>query len=120
LVRITSCRGRVAVSYAASGHLLPVILGINDGQMFDSQAGIHIWLPALSYAEWSELSPYLQSLANLTFLHVEGREVGGEVELIKTFGAMDAKVFLIETTRGCRDSPLTQAFLVGQPEWKAA
>ena len=78
-----------------------------------------IWLPALSYAEWSELSPYIQSLANLTSLHVEGREVGGEVVLIKTFGAMEAKVFLIETTRGGQDSPLTQAFLVGQPEWKA-
>lgn len=120
LVRITSCRGCIAVSYSADGRILPVILGLNGSQMFDPGARIHIWLPALSYAEWSELRPYLQSLATLTSLHVEGRQVGGEDVPIKTFGAMDAKVFLIETTRGCRDSPLTQAFLVGEPEWKAA
>lgn len=107
LARITSCGGRVAVSYAASGHLLPVILGINDGQMFDPQARIHIWLPALSYAEWNNLRAYLQSLATLTSLHVEGRQVGGEDLPIKIFGAMDVKVLLFETTRGCRDSPLT-------------
>lgn len=46
LVRITSCRGRVGVSYASSGQPLPVILGLNDGQMFDPDARIHIWLPA--------------------------------------------------------------------------
>ncbi len=106
------------MSYAASGHLLPVILGINDGQMFDPRARIHIGLPALSHAEWNDLRAYLQSLATLTSLQMEGRRVGGEDLPIKTFGAM--KVSLIETTRGFRDSPLTEAFLVGEPEWKAA
>ncbi len=102
LVRITSCGGRVAVSYPASGQPLPVIPGLNDGQMFDPRARIHVWLPALPHAEWNDLRTYLRSLATLTSLHVEGRRVGGEDLSIKTFGAM--KVSLIETTWGCRDS----------------
>ncbi|MCA9081190.1 MAG: hypothetical protein KDA58_11575 [Planctomycetaceae bacterium] len=71
--RIASCGGRITVSYPADGRALPVILGLNDGQMFDPEARIHIQLPALSYAEWSELKPYLQSLATLASLQMAGR-----------------------------------------------
>lgn len=77
LARVTSCGGRIAVSYPADGRILPVILGLNGGQMFDPGARIHIQLPALSYAQWSELKPYLQSLATLTSLQIGGRHVAG-------------------------------------------
>ena len=72
LARITSCGGRVAVSYPADERILPVILGLNGGQMFDPGARIHIQLPPLSYAQSSELNPYLQSLATLTSLRIGG------------------------------------------------
>jgi hypothetical protein len=68
LVRITSCGGRIAVSYPADELTLPVLLGLNGGQMFDPDARIHVWLPALSDAQWNELKPYLQSLETLASL----------------------------------------------------
>lgn len=77
LARVTACGGRIAVSYPADGRILPVILGLNGGQMFDPGARIHIRLPAVSYAQWSELKPYLQSLATLTSLQIGGRQVAG-------------------------------------------
>jgi hypothetical protein len=49
LARVTSCGGRIAVSYPADGRILPVIVGLNGGQMFDPGARIHIQLLALSY-----------------------------------------------------------------------
>ncbi len=75
LARVTSCGGRIAVSYPADGRILPVILGLNGGQMFDPGARIHIQLPPLSYAQSSELNPYLQSLATLTSLRIGGRHI---------------------------------------------
>lgn len=77
LARVTSCGGRIAVSYPADGRNLPVVLGLNGGQMFDPDARIHIWLPALSDAQWSELKPCLQSLATLGSLQIAGRHVTG-------------------------------------------
>ncbi len=77
LVRITSCGGRIAVSYPADGRTLPVVLGLNGGQMFDSDARIHIWIPALADAKWSELKPCLQSLATLESLQIARRHVAG-------------------------------------------
>jgi hypothetical protein len=50
LVWITSCGGRIAVSYPDDGRTLPVMLGLNGGQLFDQDVRIHIWLPALSDA----------------------------------------------------------------------
>ena len=75
LARVTSCGGRIAVSYPADGRILPVIPGLNGGQMFDPGARIHIQLPPLSYAQSSELNPYLQSLATLTSLRIGGRHI---------------------------------------------
>ena len=60
LARVTSCGGRIAVLYPADGSILTIIPGLNGGKMFDSGERIHIRLPALSYAHWSELKPYLQ------------------------------------------------------------
>jgi len=73
LARVTSCGGRIAVSCPADGRILPVILGLDGGQIFDPGARIHIQLPALSYAQSSELNHYLQSLATLTSLRIGGR-----------------------------------------------
>jgi hypothetical protein len=75
LACITSCGGRIAVSYPADGRTLPVVLGLNGGQMFDPDARIHIWLPALSDAQWSELKPGLQPLWTLGSLQIAGRHV---------------------------------------------
>lgn len=75
LARVTSCGGRIAVSYPSDGRTLPVVFGLNGGQMFDPDARIHIWLPALSDAQWSELKPYLRSLATLGSLQIAGRHV---------------------------------------------
>ena len=72
LACITSCGGRIAVSYAADGRTLPVVFGLNGGQMIDPDARVHIWLPALSDAQWSELKPCLQSLATLAPLTIAG------------------------------------------------
>lgn len=77
LARVTSCGGRIAVLYPADGSILTIIPGLNGGKMFDSGERIHIRLPALSYAHWSELKPYLQSLATLTSLWIGGRHVAG-------------------------------------------
>lgn len=77
LLCITSFGGRVAVSNAANQHPLPVILGLNDGQMFDRGARIHIWLPALSDEQWNELRPRLQSLGTLASLEIVGGNVAG-------------------------------------------
>ena len=112
LARITSCGGRITVSYPADGRTLPVILGLNGGQMFDPEARIHIRLPALSHAQWSELKPYLQSLATLASLQMAGRHVAGVGLPVKT----SEKVSTDDTTLSCRDSPVTEAFLVAAPE----
>lgn len=72
LVRITSHGGHIAVSYPADGRTLPVLLGVNGSQMFDPEARIHIWLPALSDTQWSELKPCLQSLATIVSLQIAG------------------------------------------------
>lgn len=77
LVCITSHGGRIAVSYLADGRTLPVVLGVNGGQMFDAGARIHIWLPALSDAQWSELKPYFRSLEALASLQIAGTNVAG-------------------------------------------
>jgi len=70
--RIESCGGRIDISYSDDGPKLPIIPGINDGQMLEPAARIHIWLPTLPYEELSQLRPILQSLANLVSLHIEG------------------------------------------------
>ena len=109
LARVTSCGGRIAVSYPADGRILPVILGLNGGQMFDQGAKIHIRLPALSYAQWSELKPYLQSLATLTSLQIGGRHVAGidcPSNPCEWMSTNKANV-------GCWDSPLMKPLLVG-------
>ena len=77
LAHITSRGGRIAVSYRADGRTLPVVLGLNGGQMIDPDARIHIWLPALSDAQWTELKPCLQPLATLASLQVPGRHITG-------------------------------------------
>lgn len=77
LARVTSCGGRIAISYPPDGRILPVILGLNGGQIFDPGARIHIRLPALSYAQWNELKPYLRPLATLTSLRIGGRHFAG-------------------------------------------
>ena len=77
LARITSCGGRITVSYPLDGNTLPVLLGLNGDQMFDPDARIHIWLPALSEAQWSELKPFVQSLATLASFQIAGRRVSG-------------------------------------------
>jgi hypothetical protein len=110
--RITSCGGRITVSYPADGRTPPVILGLCGGQMFDPEARIHIRLPALSYAQWSELKPYLQSLATLASLQMAGRHVAGVGLPVKT----SEQVSTNDTTLSCRDSPVTEAFLVAAPE----
>ena len=77
LAYLTSCGGRIAISYPADGRTLPIILGLNGGQMFDPDAKVHIWLPALSDAQWSELKPCLRSLTTLASLQIEGRHATG-------------------------------------------
>lgn len=77
LACITSCGGRIAVSYPADGHTLPVVLGLNGGQMFDPDARIHVWLPALSDAQWNEIRPCLQSVATLASLQIAGMRASG-------------------------------------------
>ena len=112
LARVTSCGGRIAVSYPADGRILPIILGLNGGQMFDPDARIHIWLPALSDAQWSELKPYLQSLATLTSLRIGGRH----------FASIDFPsnpcewMSTNEANVGCRYRPLMEPLLVDAPE----
>lgn len=112
LARVTSFGGRIAVSYSADGRILPVILGLNDGQMFDPGARIHIQLPALSYAQSSELNPYLQSLATLTSLRIGGRH----------FASIDFPsnpcewMSTNEANVGCRYPPLMEPLLVDAPE----
>jgi len=61
----------------ADGRTLPVVLGLSGGQIFDPDARIHIWLPALADAQWSELKPSLQSLATLGSLPIAARHVVG-------------------------------------------
>jgi len=112
LARATSCGGRITVSYTADGPTLPVILGLNGGQMFDQDARIDIRLPALSYAQWSELKPYLQSLATLASLRIAGSKVAGAGLPVKSSG----QVSMNDTVFRCRDSPETEAFLVAAPE----
>ena len=111
LARITSCGGRIAVSYPADGRMLPIILGLNGGQMFDPDARIHIWLPVVSYAQWTELRPYVQSLATLASLQMAGRHVAGVGLPVTTSGQVSAN----DTTLSCRDSPVTEVFLVAAP-----
>ena len=112
LVCITSHGGRIAISYPADGRTLPIILGLNGGQMFDPDAKVHIWLPALSDAQWSELKPYLQSLATLTSLRIGGRH----------FASIDFPsnpcewMSTNEANVGCRYRPLMEPLLVDAPE----
>jgi hypothetical protein len=79
LACITSCGGRIAVSYRTDGRILPILPGLNGGQMTDPEAMIHIWLPAVSDAQWSELKPCLQSLATLASLQVPGRHTSARI-----------------------------------------
>lgn len=112
LACITLCGGRIAVSYPADGRPLPVVLGLNDGQMFDPDARIHVWLPALSDAQWSELKVCLQSLATLASLQIAGRHVtvaGCPNNLCDSISAM-------ETNGGSQDFPLMEPLQVGAPE----
>lgn len=111
LARITSCGGRIAVSYPADGRMLPVILGLNGGQMFDPDARIHIWLPVVSYAQWTELKPYVQSLATLASLQMTGRYVAGVGVPVTTSGQVSAN----DTTPSCRHSPVTEVFWSPRP-----
>ena len=112
LAYLTAYGGRIAVSYPADGRTLPVVLGLNGGQMFDPGARIHIQLPALSYAQWSELKPYLQSLATLTSLRIGGRH----------FASIDFPsnpcewMSTNEANVGCRYRPLMEPLLVDAPE----
>ncbi len=112
LARVTSCGGRIAVSYPSDGRTLPVVFGLNGGQMFDPNARIHIWLPALSDAQWSELKPCLQSLATLTSLQIGGRHVAGIVCSSNPCEWMSTN----EANVGCWDSPLMEPLLVGAAE----
>lgn len=112
LACITSCGGRITVSYRADGRTLPVLLGLNGGQMYDPDARIHIWLPALSDAQWSELKPYLQSLATLASLQIGGRHVTGADCPNNPCDWMSA----MEANGGWRDFPLMEPLLVGAPE----
>ena len=86
--------------------------GLNDGQMFDPDARIHVWLPALSDAQWSELKGCLQSLATLASLQIAGRHVTGAGcpnNLCDSISAM-------ETNGGSQDFPLMEPLQVGAPE----
>ncbi|MBL9084223.1 MAG: hypothetical protein JNK76_20655 [Planctomycetales bacterium] len=112
LACITSCGGRIAISYPADRRTLPVLLGLNGGQMFDPDARIHIWLPALSVAQWSELKPCLQSLATLVSLQIAGRNIAGADCPDKPCDSMSA----MEAHGGCRHFPLMEPLLVGAPE----
>lgn len=112
LVCITSHGGRIAISYPADGRTLPVVLGLNGGQMFDSGARIHIWFPVLSDAQWSELKPCLQPLATLASLQIAGRHVTGADCPNNPCDWMSA----MEANGGCRDFPLMEPLLVGAPE----
>ena len=98
LARVTSCGGRIAVSYPADGRILPVIPGLNGGQMFDPGTRIHIWLPALSDAQWNELKPCLQSMATLGSLQIAGRHVADADCPINPDNWMSA----MEDNVGCR------------------
>ena len=112
LAYLTSCGGRIAISYPADGRTLPIILGLNGGQMFDPDAKVHIWLPALSDAQWSELKPCLQPLATLASLQIAGRHVTGADCPNNPCDWMSA----MEANGGCRDFPLMEPLLVGAPE----
>ena len=112
LAYLTSCGGRIAISYPADGRTLPIILGLNGGQMFDPDAKVHIWLPALSDAQWSELKPCLQPLATLASLQIAGRHVTGADCPNNPCDWMSA----MEANGGCRDFPLMEPLLVGAAE----
>lgn len=114
LACFTSCGGRIAISYPADGRTLPIILGLNGGQMFDPDARIHIWLPALSDAQWSELKPCLQSLATLGSLQIAGRHVTGadwRNSLIDWMSPIEAKIARYK-------SPATEPLLFAVAESK--
>ena len=114
LARVTSCGGRIAVSYPADGRILPVILGLNGGQMFDPDAKVHIWLPALSDAQWSELKPCLRSLTTLASLQIEGRHATGADCRNSPSDWMSA----IEAKVGRCNSPATELLLFAVAESK--
>ena len=115
LACITSCGGRIAVSYRTDGRTLPVLLGLNGGQVIDPDARVHIWLPALSDAQWSELKPWLQclqSLATLASLQIAGRHVTGADCPNNPCDCMSA----MEANGGWRGFPLMKPLLVGAPD----
>ncbi len=114
LSRVTLCGGRIAISYPANGRILPVMLGLNGAQMFDPGARIHIWLPALSDAQWSELNPCLHSLATLTSLRIGGRHFASIEFPINPCEWMSAN----EANVGCWYPPLIEPLLVDAPELK--
>ena len=114
LACLTSCGGRIAISYPAEGRTVPIILGLNGGQMFDPDARIHIWLPALSDVQWSELKPYLQSLATLASLQIAGRHVADADCPNSPSDWMSA----IEAKVGCCNSPATEPLLFAVAESK--
>jgi hypothetical protein len=45
--------------------------------MFDPDSRIHVWLPALSDAQWSEIKPRLQLVATLASQEIAGMRVTG-------------------------------------------
>ena len=112
LTRVTLCGGRISVSYPADGRILPVIPGLNGGQMFDPGTRIHIWLPSLSDSQWSELKPYLQSLATLGSLQIAGRHVADADCQNNPYDWMSA----MEANVGCGYPPLLEPLLVGAAE----
>ena len=103
-----------AASAKQPGRILPVMLGLNGAQMFDPGARIHIWLPALSDAQWSELNPCLHSLATLTSLRIGGRHFASIEFPINPCEWMSAN----EANVGCWYPPLIEPLLVDAPELK--
>lgn len=62
VARITSCGGVVAVSYPGGRHELPIIPGVNNAQVLDPDARVHVRLPVLMPEQLLQLRPYLKAL----------------------------------------------------------
>jgi len=67
-MRISLCGGQIHILDSTDGQLIPIICGLNDRQLFDTNGKVYVSLPDLPAKEWSELQPFLLSLGDLELM----------------------------------------------------